>query len=325
MRTLTTTIRRLTFGVLLTAAVVLGVVAQAGSALLALPSPAAERPDPTDEPAAFGARTPGPYAVGMRRFTAEEAPLPLSIWYPAVLGPDERPASRYSYGVSMFGSDSSITLATYPGRAAAGAEPDLEHGPYPIVVLSPGFALATSSYAWLAEHLASHGLVVASPQHAESLDPRTLWRATADRPQDVNAVLAHLEAEGLPGGELGGLIDTDRDGLWPSWGVHDVDAVVALAGDAVMFGADGLAEIGLVGAEHLLFAGGCDSPRTILRLVPTSFCSDPTWTRERAHDLVAHYTTAFLVAELADEPGGADALRQPALSQQGVESRSVGY
>jgi predicted dienelactone hydrolase len=121
---------------------------------------------------------------------------------------------------------------------------------------------------------------------------------------------------------------------WPSWADPRVDAVVALAGDAMMFGAEGLAsltvpvlaiggtadrdspfewgagaafehaaatrkvQVSLQDAGHLLFAGGCAAPRLVLDLVDTAFCSDQAWDQTHAHDLVAHYTTAFLLAEV---------------------------
>jgi hypothetical protein len=66
--------------------------------------------------------------------------------------------------------------------------------------------------------------------------------------------------------------------------------------------------LALVGAEHMIFTGGCDPPRTVLGLIPMDLCSDPAWDRNEAHGVVAKYITAFLLAELAGEPDAADAL-----------------
>lgn len=202
-----TTMRRLASGTFLAALVLLGLVARAGSSLLALPAPAAGFDRAPPAIGQFAA--PGTHQVGLRRLTAEGTRVPLTAWYPAVREDDAGRALAYSYGVTMFGADHTAALATYPGRAAPGADPDLRNGPYPLVVLSPGFAITSGSYAWLAEHLASYGFVVVSPQHRESLDPRALWRATVDRPRDVMAVMACLDAETRAGGEFAGLIDTD--------------------------------------------------------------------------------------------------------------------
>jgi predicted dienelactone hydrolase len=74
-------------------------------------------------------------------------------------------------------------------------------------VLSSGFAITSASYAWLAEHLASHGMVVVAPQHEETLDPRTLWRAAGARTDVIAQTRAYLESEAPPGGVLAGLVD----------------------------------------------------------------------------------------------------------------------
>ena len=93
----------------------------------------------------------------------------------------------------------------YAGSASRDAPPDRTLGPRPLVLLSPGFAIGSGAYAWLAEHLASHGFVVIALEHREALDPDGLWRATVDRPRDVAAMLAALDAS--PPERLAGLID----------------------------------------------------------------------------------------------------------------------
>jgi predicted dienelactone hydrolase len=96
------------------------------------------------------------------------------------------------------------------GHAAQDAAFDLVQGPYPLVILSPGFAIGATSYSWLAEHLASYGFVVMAPEHQEHLDPENeLWRAAITRPQDILAVFAYVDKQVSPGGTLGSLIDSD--------------------------------------------------------------------------------------------------------------------
>ena len=394
-------------GAILVVAVTLGVSLHTIAALLEFtPSPRSD--GDVQGSAAVSLATEGSHAVGFRRWSASEVPTPLTVWYPALdgtdTGSDVDPSAgipavtvRYAYGISPLDGGTTVALATYPGRAVPGAAPDHSGGPYPVVVLSPGFAMGAMSYGWLAEHLASHGFLVAAVHHAESLDPQNLWRATVDRPRDVSAALDTVLRESGPDGPLAGLVDLERTAVvghsyggyaalaaggarlntaelraacesagraggalalqcgsvvphldeiaaragldavpsrdWPSWADPRVDAVVALAGDAMMFGADGLAslmvpvlaiggtadrdspfewgtgaafehaatsrkvQVSLQGAEHLLFAGGCAAPRIVLDLVDTTFCSDPAWDQAAAHDLVAHYTTAFLLAE----------------------------
>ncbi len=136
-------------------------------------------------------------------------------------------------------------------------------------------------------------------------------------------------------------------GAWPSWSTAGVDAAVALAGDAVMFGPAGLAgirvpvlaiggtadvdapfrwgtqlayeasrgarrvEVALPGAEHLVFTGRCDRARRLLDLMPEPFCRDPAWERGKAHAAVRGVVTAFLRAELLGDPAAARWLADP--------------
>ncbi|MGC2240765.1 MAG: alpha/beta fold hydrolase, partial [Acidimicrobiia bacterium] len=196
-------IRKLSYGTFLIGLVFLGVVAQAGSYLLALPSP--PRPESADDDHTSLSRR-GQNDVGIRNVSSNEAPLALTIWYPADAGDADSPID-YSYGINMFGPDGSLALGTYRGRATAAASSDLTGGPYPMVILSHGFAISGSSYAWLAEHLASHGMVVIAPHHRESLDPSALWRATVERPADVLTVLSWVDTEVRDHGSLEGLVD----------------------------------------------------------------------------------------------------------------------
>lgn len=373
---------------------------------------------------------PGGQAVGVRRLPTQDGSPELTIWYPAAdpSGPREDEASagvRYAYGIAALSPGSTVTLATYPGRATPGAPADTSSAPFPVVVLSPGFAISANSYGWLAEHLASHGFVVAAVRHAEPLDPGSLWTATADRPQDVTTALDRIEDEARPGGSLAGVLDLAHvgvlghsyggyaalaaggaqlntrelldacaaeggpngalslqcDGLvphldelaqrwglaavpagsWPTRADSRIDAVITLAGDAAMFGAQGLAsidvplltiggtadadapflwgtraafehassdrkaEVALVGAEHLLFAGDCAAPRLVLALIETPFCSDATWSRSAAHDVIAQYTTAFLRAELLGDADARNDLAHHRHFTTSVTYRQIGY
>jgi predicted dienelactone hydrolase len=413
-------IRKLVFGAFIVGLVLLGVLAQVGAYLLVLPSPAVGDAKTGDGLAPFAER--GPHEVGVRRLMGDDLPIPMTVWYPAI---EQASSLTYSYAINMLDPESSITLATYQGQADPGAMADLSDGPYPLVVLSPGFAIANASYAWLAEHLASHGFVVVSPQHHESLDPGTLWQSTMERPQDMLTVFTYIDEQVEVGGEFEGLIDNETVAvighsyggytalaaagaqmdtssfkvacekarktddplvflcdallprlddmadlaglgsapadLWPAWADPRVDAVVSMAGDAAMFGQAGLAEVtipvmalggtadrdapfmwgtGLAyeqtssahkaeiafeEAEHFIFAGECHTVRRILNLVSTSFCSDPDWDRVRAHNLINHFTIAFLLAELKHDENAAAALAPGAVEFAGVRYDAQGY
>lgn len=416
-------IRKITSGLLITSVLIVGMVAQAGAYLLAFASPAMAPEVEADAFLPFSEA--GPFAVGVRRLDRDEAPVPVTAWYPALQRSGNDSFQGYSYAINMFGPDNATALATYSGQAWPEASDHRSGGPYPLVVLSHGFAITPGSYAWLAEHLASYGMVVVAPQHHESLDPSVLWRSTVERPGDIRAVLTSVDEAVGPGGQLEGLIDSETvavmghsyggytalaaagarldtdaftaicdsaytiedpltflcdallprlgdmadlagldsvpSGLWPAWSDPRVDAVVAIAGDAAMFGESGLTEVNvplmaiggmadtdspfewgtrlsydgvssvrkvevaLEGAAHMIFAGECASARRLLSLVSLGFCSDPAWDRTRAHDLVKHEVTAFLLVELAADDVAAAALVPGAQDVPQVRYRAEGY
>ena len=85
------------------------------------------------------------------------------------------------------------------------------------------------------------------------------------------------------------------------------------------------AEVALEGAKHFVFAGDCSSVRRIMDLVSLGFCSDPAWERSRAHLVVQHYVTAFLLAELDHDGAAAAALAPRSQGLPGVSYRAEGY
>ena len=56
-----------------------------------------------------------------------------------------------------------------------------------------------------------------------------------------------------------------------------------------------------------------------------SFCSDPAWDKVRSHNLINHFTTAFLLAELKQDENAAAALAPVAVEFAGVTYKSQGY
>ena len=154
----------------------------------------------------------GPHPVGTRDLVIDsEAPLDITMWYPALNGEDREAKTRYAYEINMGAPLGTVTFATFAGRAIRDAPFDLSAGPYPLVILSPGFSIGSSTYAWLAEHLASYGFVVIAPEHQEQLDAELngLWQATITRPQDILTVLAYVDEQVGSGHTLEGLINAD--------------------------------------------------------------------------------------------------------------------
>jgi predicted dienelactone hydrolase len=183
-------------------------------------------------------------------------------------------------------------------------------------------------------------------------------RAPNDDPINFqcDALVPHIAAMAAAAG-----LDAAPTELWPSWGDPRVDSAVALAGDAVMFGEAGMAEVsvpvmaiggtadvdapyewgtrlayeaasstrrvevGLEGAEHMVFTGPCETRRRVFTVLREPFCSDPAWDRARAHDLVRHYVTAFLLAELTDDTDAAAALAAEPTSFPRLRYAATGY
>ena len=166
---------------------------------------------------------------------------------------------------------------------------------------------------------------------------------------DVDAMAARADLPSAP------------TGRWPTLRDERVDAVVAMASDAFLFGPDGLASIdvpllaiggtadasapfawssawafehaagpraaraGLVGAGHMVFAGSCAAVPFYRAIGAGGFCSDAAWEMDRAHDAIAHLVTAFLRAELGGEEDAARALSEERVGLPGIDYRARGY
>jgi predicted dienelactone hydrolase len=371
----------------------------------------------------------GSYAVGTRAFEIEAGARRLegTIWYPALVPDGTEETITYSAGISDVAPD----MDAFVGHASLDAEPDVTHGPYPLVIFSHGNRSSRFLTAYLFEHLASYGFVVMAVDHTGTAirDSLTLTpddyaaRSLAghvDRPADIRQQLDEAERLTAPGGSLAGMIDLEQvavggwsfggytalaaagarwdlaaladwcsaqtgqlspgdsmtcavldhqaalasllgqtdlpDGLWPSLGDPRVDAFFAFApGRIPMFGPGGMAAVTvpallvtgsqdsidppetntyaaydqvsstlkalviLEGADHMVFAA-CDGG-----WVNLGMCSDPVWDLEQAHELIDHFTTAFLLAVLYDDPDAAAVLAPEAVTIDGVRYRAAGF
>ncbi|WP_344637006.1 alpha/beta hydrolase [Kitasatospora cystarginea] len=178
-------------------------------------------------PAHPGTGGPAPY------MTAEEARLQLKLMLPNSDYPPQ-------------------LLANTRTRAHAGARP--EHGRFPLVVLSPGFAMSRSTLTGLAEDLASRGYVVALVDHTYEAagitfpDGRTLacaicdtppagWPGTvsASRAKDISFVLDELTGR-HPAWRYARMIDPNRIGMAGHSIGGDATSVAMAADDRIRAG-----------------------------------------------------------------------------------------
>jgi hypothetical protein len=63
----------------------------------------------------------------------------------------------------------------------------------------------------------------------------------------------------------------------------------------------------------------------VITLVMEQVCVDPAWERGEAHSLVAHFATAFLLAELHGDADAAAALAPDVVDFAGVTYDAEGY
>ena len=156
-------------------------------------------------------------------------------------------------------------------------------------------------------------------------------------------------------------LETMPEDLYPALGDPRVDAIIPLAPGMDPFGAIGTKSVSiptmiLVGSQDQFIFSSYDkylpwvynnlsSDRKSLVLfehgdhyvfytncadghVPDAYswiCSDPVWDMDRAHDLINHFVTAFLLAELKGDADAAAALAPDAVSFPGIEYQAQGF
>ena len=149
---------------------------------------------------------PGPYAVGVRTIMmtdpSRNRTFAVDLWYPAAPG-----GSSNTYRLDAFGL-SLISMAS-PARRDAPLRPG---GPWPLVLFSHGYGGIRFQSFFLTEHLASHGFVVAAPDHPGNTLTDVAFgggdatQSSIDRPLDMLYVLDQMLAGSIP-------IDAQRVGI----------------------------------------------------------------------------------------------------------------
>jgi predicted dienelactone hydrolase len=175
--------------------------------------------EPSDEspPAPMAPDAPGPYPVGVTTISVESAgrTLPVEVWYPARGGGS---AAEYVLQIGV------LELARFQSPLSARRDGRLDRrgAPYPVVVFSHGNGGLRLQSVYLTEYLATHGFVVAAPDHvgntfAEMVNSANAIEAAEAaklRPGDVSRSLdAVLAASAESGGELGGAADSEHVGV----------------------------------------------------------------------------------------------------------------
>ena len=158
--------------------------------------------------------SPGPYAVGVTTIEATNGArtLPVEVWYPARAGGD---VAEYVLKVGVL----DLAKIASPLGAVRDAKPDLRAGPRPVVVFSHGNGGTRIQSVYLTEWLATHGFVVAAPDHVGNTFAEMINKdkaippaeAASVRPVDVSRSLdALLAASDAADGVLSGVADPER-------------------------------------------------------------------------------------------------------------------
>jgi len=204
-----------------------------GASDTALPFPPAG-PDSAPDPMSFGPFPVGAITLEMEDPSREDPEtggprsFKLEIWYPAVQG--TRDLSPWTYETwtdaseEYLGEDyQKLVDAALPGmqsEAVRDADMDTAHAPYPLVLFSHGSYGIRWQSVFYTVHLASHGYVVAAPDHKgntvwellrDGYDEGTTMVSSQQRLFDIDFVLDELKERNADHADfLFGAIDEDN-------------------------------------------------------------------------------------------------------------------
>ncbi|MFW6087792.1 MAG: alpha/beta hydrolase family protein [Myxococcota bacterium] len=163
---------------------------------------------------------PGPFPVGVTEVEIDDGQddgrtLPVLIWYPAH---PPRGAGAYEYVLSLEAAELARLESPMGAVEAAPVDP---RGPWPIVVFSHGNGGINAQSFYMTEWLASHGFIVAAPDHVgntiieEITDSGlSMTEAAFLRPTDASRALdAVFRESDDPGSLLADAADPARVGI----------------------------------------------------------------------------------------------------------------
>ena len=191
------------------------------------------------------------------------------------------------------------------------------------------------------------------------LNPQTL---TSPESGSVNLCISGYPGAVEALAEVAGLTSVP-EGLWPSWGDPRVDAIVPISPGLQDFSARSFVDltvptmlivgtkdntvrsdwplyesfaydeigspvksfVGFANGDHALVVDKCDTMPWVVEMGASFYCSDPVWDMDRAHDLINHFTTAFLLDVLKGDKEAHAALAPDGVSFAGIVYKAEGF
>jgi dienelactone hydrolase len=166
-------------------------------------------------PAPIGPADRGPYVVGARTLTLTDAArgrtLPVEVWYPATEAARAAEAAGESITMMVSSDNDRARYADLLAAAPADCPTKTVHsardaqpaeGSFPLVIVSHCYNCTRFTYASIAEHLASHGIAVAAPDHVQN----TLFNAL-----DMDALPLNTTTLGIRVADLHFVLNTLLD------------------------------------------------------------------------------------------------------------------
>ncbi len=171
---------------------------------------------PTSDPSSLG-----PYAVGVTTIQIEDGPegraIPVEIWYPAVPSEGAEVA-----GYALTAGPLTLVEVKSPNGAVRDALTDLQGAGHPLIAFSHGFGGVRFQSFYMTEYLASHGFVVAAPDHVGNTFLELVQQTTALptatmarlRPMDISRTIDEVLARSDdPNDPLYRMVDPTRIGM----------------------------------------------------------------------------------------------------------------
>ncbi|MCB9740693.1 MAG: hypothetical protein H6747_15625 [Deltaproteobacteria bacterium] len=210
----------------------------------------------------------GPYRVGYRKLeisydaggTLGARTIPVHLWYPTAAESGDAPAPHGGI------------VADWMSWQDVPAAPPEDGKAWPVMLYTHGHQGFAGSSAFVAWRFASHGWIVAAPDHignllSDAILPRPTWMYHV-RPQDLVQTLDRVATLGPADGFEGGKPATDRVALvGHSFGAHDCWAMAGASFDASAILEDCKESGGNIAKDDCdakdlsIFAGGLRDPR----------------------------------------------------------------